>query len=117
MKYAMIGVALSLASGCAAQTPPALYAVPEPGACEIRETRTANGLRLEALAHAGYDLRADYTFEISARSTDVTQGGPVDLAAGDSAVIGAAEIPRGAYRATLSLADGGGELCRRVRQS
>ncbi|MEQ9505099.1 MAG: curli-like amyloid fiber formation chaperone CsgH [Hyphomonas sp.] len=121
MKYAMIGAALALASACAAQTPPATHTVSEPGACEIRETRTANGLRLEAVAHADYGLRADYTFKISAHSTDgssdVTQGGPVDLVAGESAVIGGAEISRGRYRALLTLTDAAGELCRLERRA
>lgn len=121
MKYAMIGATLALASACAAQTPPATHTVSEPGACEIRETRTANGLRLEAVAYADYDLRVDYAFEITAHSadgsSDVVQSGPVDLAAGESAVIGAAEFSRGRYRALLTLTDASGELCRLERRA
>ncbi len=126
MKFALFVPAFALATACAAQTPPEIYTAYAPGqqyadACEIRETRTANGFQLQAIAHADYDLRADYDFVITAYSaggsSDVTQGGPVDLAAGQSATLGAAEIPPGRYSATLTLTDADGELCRRIRRS
>jgi hypothetical protein len=126
MKYAMIGATLTLATACAAQTPPDMYTVSQPGAtypgaCEIRETRTENGVLLEAVAHADYGLRAEYDFVITAQSaggsSDVTQGGQVDLAAGDSATVGTAEISQRRYRAVLTLNDADGELCRLERRS
>jgi len=90
-------------------------------ACDIRATRTARGLRLEAIAHAERAVRGLYDFVITAQgsggSSDVTQGGPFDLTAGRSATVGAAEISRGRYRAVLTLGDADGEFCRSERRS
>ena len=90
-------------------------------ACDILATRTAHGLRLEAIAHADRSVHGAYDFVITAQgsggSSDVTQGGPFDLAAGRSATVGVAEISRGRYRAVLTLSDADGELCRLERRS
>lgn len=143
MKRLMTVVALALVTACAAQarteahkdapTPAAsvvvadaMHAAPEASApssvsCDIRATRTAHGVRLEAVAHADRGAGGEYNFVITAQgsggSSDVTQSGPFDLVAGKSATVGSAEISRGRYRAVLTLSDADGELCRLERRS
>jgi hypothetical protein len=138
MKTPMIGAALALLAACAAQTrteapleglpilaPPALaeplQTAPVAVTCEIRETKTADGIRLEAIVRADRDVPGTYDLVVTAQgaggASDITQGGPVDLQAGQSAIVGSAEIPRGRYRAILTLTDAHGELCRRERTS
>jgi len=89
--------------------------------CEVRETRTERGLRLEAVARSDRAVDGSYDLVISTRnssgSSDVTQGGPVVLLAGRSASLGFAEVPRGPYRATLILRDADSEICRLDRRS
>ena len=90
-------------------------------ACNIRETRTPNGMRIEAVVHADRAIAGAYDFTITAYSSggssDITQGGPLDLAAGDHAMVGTAEIPAGRYRATLTLSDAAGDLCHLERSA
>ena len=143
MKRLMTVAALALVTACAAQArteartelPPsaapvvvaeAARAAPEASplpavACDIRVTRTAHGLRLEAIAHADRSVHGSYDFVITAQgsggSSDVTQGGPFDLAAGRSATVGVAEISHRRYRAVLTLSDADGEICRLERRS
>ncbi len=142
MKTLITVAALAATAACAAQSPIAAYADPVPlvarepvkdsirtaysgpvpsAVCKIRETRTADGLRLEAVAVSDHLAQAEYEFSISSNasggSSDVTQGGAVDLAAGRSATLGVAEIPRGRYRAVLTLNGPDGELCRLERRS
>lgn len=133
-----IGAALALVTACAAQTPaslhtlsaaergPVLFAEAQPEepvwtgtsalTCDIRATHTPRGLRLEAVAHAERAVHGNYDFTITAQgaggSSDVAQGGLVDLAPGQRAALGVAEIPDGPFRAVLTLTDAGGELCR-----
>lgn len=135
--------ALILVTGCAAQTqtpsytelapPPPAYAgeparavppapLPAPGVdCDIRTSRTAHGLQIRAVAHAGRPVHGEYDFVITALgsggSSDISQGGPLHLSAGQSDTVGYAEIPRGRYRAVLTLSDADGELCRSERRS
>lgn len=135
MKSASIATALMLVTACAVQTPaeahrPAFVpgalvkgAAPAPGAlaeCRIRETPTAKGFRLEAVVEAEDAVYADYEFTVTAKgsagSSDVSQGGPVDLAAGERATVGSAEFSGGRYRALLTLTDAVGELCSAERQ-
>ncbi|MDX2276959.1 MAG: curli-like amyloid fiber formation chaperone CsgH [Hyphomonadaceae bacterium] len=90
--------------------------------CDIRATRTANGVRLEAIAHADRPVRGAYAFDITARgaggSSDVTQGGSFAVeAGGNGAIVGSVEIPSGSYRVVLTLSDAAGELCRFERRS
>ena len=68
MKLMMIGGALAMASACAS---PAVHASPAPsaGACEIRETRTPDGTRLEAVAHADRAIQGGYDFAITAQGS------------------------------------------------
>lgn len=148
MKRLMTVLALAFTAACAAQAhtdehkeeaPPAAPAVvagaahastvassatvPSAAAatCDIRATRTARGVRMEAIAHAVEAMRGEYQFVITAQgpggSSDVTQGGPFALEAGRSATIGSAEISSLRYRAVLALRDAGGDLCRIERRA
>ena len=87
--------------------------------CEIRSRRTANGLLIQARAFADRDISGEYDLVItksgSAGSSDISQSGALDLSAGSSALLGENEISveRGArVRATLTLRDESGQLCR-----
>jgi hypothetical protein len=127
MKTPLIAAALGLITACAAQTPapgyvlssldeaPAAAAPVAHADCRIRETKTANGVRLEAIILAASAVYGSYDFTVSAKgpggASDVTQGGEVDLADGESATVGSAEFSGGRYRAVLTLNDAGGELC------
>lgn len=121
---------LGLVAACAAQPHNDVYAellpATAPGfadiaACDIRETPTPHGVRLEAVVQAGEAVHGAYEFVISAGgaggTSDVTQGGPLDLAPGDVVTVGSAELPQGRYRATLTLRDAAGELCHLERSA
>jgi hypothetical protein len=122
--------AFGLVAACAAQTRNDVYAelLPATGpgfadiaACDIREIQTPQGVQLEAVVEAGEAVRGTYEFVISARGaggvSDVTQGGPLDLAPGEIATVGSAGLPHGRYRATLTLSDAAGELCHLERSA
>ena len=135
MKTPLIAAALALVTACAVQTPAEVHtmtlpetssvaaefvkgerAIPDSSAdCKIRETRTANGVRLEAIVRTDSAVYGSYDFNVTSQgpggSSDVTQGGEVDLADGESATVGSAEFSGGRYRAVLTLRDAGGELC------
>ncbi len=88
--------------------------------CEVRSRRTANGLLIQARAFADRDISGEYDLVITksgrAGSSDISQSGALDLAAGSSALLGENEISveHGArVRATLTLRDDSGQLCRR----
>jgi len=88
--------------------------------CEVRSRRTSNGLLIQARAFADRDISGEYDLVItksgSAGSSDISQSGALDLEAGSSALLGENEISveRGArVRATLTLRDNSGQLCRR----
>lgn len=141
MKIPLIAAALTLVTACTVQTPAEVHTLtpPEassvtaefvkgeratPGAsadCRIRETPTATGVRFEAIVQANYAVRGSYDFTVTAQgpggSSDVTQGGEVDLADGESAAVGSAEFSGGRVRALLTLRDAGGELCSAERLS
>lgn len=98
----------------------AQYAAYTSVTCEVRSRRTANGLLIQARAFADRDITGEYDLVITksgpAGSSDISQGGALDLAAGSSALLGENEISveRGArVRATLTLRDDDGQLCRR----
>lgn len=127
MKFATVA-ALVLTTACAAQTQTPPYTDSRPYApgysgvdCDIRTTRTPHGLQFEAIAHADWSVQGDYDFVITAESSggssDIAQAGPLDLRAGYSDTVGYAEVPRGRYRAVLTLSDAHGELCRSERRS
>ncbi len=88
--------------------------------CEVRSRRTANGLLIQARAFADRDISGEYDLVITksgaAGSSDISQSGALNLAAGSSALLGENEISveRGArVRAVLTLRDYSGQLCRR----
>lgn len=88
--------------------------------CEVRSRRTANGLLIQARAFADRDVSGEYDLVITksgaAGSSDISQSGGLDLSAGSSALLSESEISveRGArVRATLTLRDESGHLCRR----
>lgn len=88
--------------------------------CEVRARRTANGLLIQARAFADRDISGEYDLVVTksgrAGSSDISQSGALDLSAGTSALLGENEISveRGArVRATLTLRDDSGQLCRR----
>ncbi len=123
--------ALALVTACAAQsytgvqTVSPAYQASGPGApaadCRIREAPTPQGMRLEAAVQTEHSVYGDYDFTItsynSGGSSDIVQGGPVNLAGGERATVGSAEIPRGRYRAVLTLSDADGTLCSAERRS
>jgi len=123
--------ALALVTACAAQsytgvqTVSPAYQASGPGApaadCRIRETPTPQGMRLEAAVKTDHAVYGDYDFTItsysSGGSSDIMQGGPVDLLAGERTKVGSADIPRGRYRAVLVLSDADGALCSAERRS
>lgn len=127
MKMPLIAAAIAVVTACAAPVPAPAYALvppdePRPEAapaasadCTIRETKTANGVRLEAIVRAHTAVYGRYDFSVTSQGpgggTDVTQGGEVDLTDGKSATVGSAEFSGGRYRALLTLRDAGGELC------
>ena len=92
----------------------------DPVSCEIRSRRTANGVLIQARATADRDISGGYDLVITksgaAGSSDISQSGALDLAAGSSVLLGENEISveRGArVRAVLTLRDDSGRLCRR----
>lgn len=127
MKTQLIAAALAVVTACAAPVPSSAYALlppqearPEaapavPADCSIREMKTANGVRLEAVVQAHAAVYGTYEFSVKAQGpghgTDVMQGGEVDLTDGKSATVGSAEFSGGRYHALLTLRDAGGELC------
>ncbi len=88
--------------------------------CAVRTTRTRNGVKFEAVAYGGaYDaLSGEYEFVLTRSgaggSSDVSQGGPFDVAPGETQVLSESEfnIDRGArVRARLVLRDSDGVVC------
>lgn len=90
-----------------------------PVSCEITETRTRHGLRLEATAFSdGAPLYGEYEFVMTKRdsggSSDMVQGGEFDFSASDRQDLGVVEVSleRGArYSARLILRDADGLVC------
>ena len=127
MKTPLIAAALALVTACAAPAPAPTYVLLSPDEarpeaapaasadCWIRETKTVNGVRLEAVVRADSTAYGSYDFNVTSQgpggSSDVTQGGEVDLPDGESATVGSAEFSGRRYRAVLTLRDAGGELC------
>jgi hypothetical protein len=85
--------------------------------CAVRATRTAAGLRLEAVIAGEREASGDYDFRIvrdgPAGASDVTQGGPFVVASGDEIVLAATELGRGRARthAVLTVHDRAGMRC------
>lgn len=87
-----------------------------PVSCDVRATRTANGVLIEAVAHADEAIDGEYSLVIrktgGGGSADIEQSGPFAARAGSSVTLGGAELSRGYYSAELVLFDDAGELCR-----
>lgn len=127
MKIPLIAAAIAGVTACAAPVPAPAYALVPPDEarleaapaasadCWIRETKTASGVRLEAIVRARDAVYGTYDFGVRSHGpgggTDLTQGGEVDLTDGRSATVGSAEFSGGRYRALLTLRDAGGKLC------
>ncbi len=127
MKIPLIAAALAVVTACAAPAPASTYALLSPDEarpeakpaasadCWIRETKTANGVRLEAVVRAKDAVYGSYDFSVTSHGpgggTGVTQGGEVDFPHGKSATVGSAELSAERYRAILTLRDASGELC------
>lgn len=89
--------------------------------CDVRARRTADGVVIQARAFADRDIDGEYDLVITksggGNSSDISQSGPLSLAAGTAATLGENEISveRGArLRAVLTLRDASGEICRRA---
>mgnify|MGYP001184960836 CR=1 FL=1 len=86
--------------------------------CDIRTTRTSNGVLIEGRAFADRDVFGDYALTIiksGASSAELSQSGALDLEAGHAATLGQNEISieRGSrVRAVLTLSDDSGQICR-----
>lgn len=114
-------VAASPLAGESFAPPAAEHISGAPISCDIRTRRTTNGVLIEAHAFATDDVSGAYDLVITKSggggSADISQGGDVDLRAGDAATLGANEISleRGArVRAVLTIGNESGELCRRT---
>jgi hypothetical protein len=113
MKQLMLAIAaLNALAACAASANP-VETPPSAGlSCEVRFTPTRDGLRIEAVAEAGYAARGEYQLVVrkSGRngSSDIVQGGPFALSANGEATLSASEfnLERGdRYDAELELYD------------
>lgn len=87
-------------------------------ACEIIRTRTSHGVELRAVASSHLNTMGEYEFVITKRdrggSSDISQSGEFDIAGGQSASLGSAEISvarGGGYEAHLELTSANGETC------
>ncbi|MGE0742893.1 MAG: curli-like amyloid fiber formation chaperone CsgH [Hyphomonadaceae bacterium] len=98
---------------------PAHYEAPDVD-CSIETTRTAHGVRLEAVASSDIDGAYEFVVRKSGGggSSDINQSG--DFGVGRDQVLGEAEfnLERGAsYRAELILTGADGVVCSDVRRS
>lgn len=124
----LLFIGLSALAACAAAaspTPPAfaeapahVQEAPPSLSCDIIRTRTSHGVELRAIAASDASMIGDYEFVITKRdrggSSDIMQSGEFDLARGESASLGSAEISvarGGGYEARLQLTSADGETC------
>lgn len=92
--------------------------------CTIEVTRTRHGLRFEALARSHGRASGEYELVLTkddrGGSSDIVQGGPFRLGAGDESTLGSSELSLergGRYRARLALWGADGVVCRSERRS
>jgi hypothetical protein len=92
--------------------------------CDVRVARSARGVALRGILRANTAASGDYRFVVTKSggggSSDISQGGPFALAAGEEAVVGSADLSmeRGArWRAVLTLERDGVVICRREARS
>jgi len=102
-------------------SPPALEAEPvayrAPISCDIRTTRTPDGVLIEAIARADAPIDGEYDLVITqssrAGASDVTQGGPFRARSGETLTLASTELGSAARLAVrLTLRDADGVLCR-----
>jgi hypothetical protein len=88
--------------------------------CDVVARTTRNGVRIEALAHAGDGVVDTIDYELTVTrdggggSSDIVQSGAADLVAGETVTLGVAEFNlerRARYRADLVLSDEDGVIC------
>ena len=91
--------------------------------CDIRTTRTAHGVRIDAVAHTQRSLTGRYELLVrssgGANASDIVQQGPVDLAPGAVVTLASSEIGaahRGHTDITLTLRDANGVVCHLERR-
>lgn len=91
---------------------------PQSLSCDIIRTRTSQGVELRAVASSDLSTIGEYEFVITKRdrggSSDIMQSGEFDIAGGQSASLGSAEINvarGGGYDARLELTSANGETC------
>lgn len=125
----LIGLS-ALTMACAANASPAPQALadtpayetasyaPQSLTCDIVRTRTSHGVELRAVASSDMSAMGEYAFVITKRdragSSDIMQSGEFQLANGESANLGSAEISvsrGGGYDARLELTTANGETC------
>jgi len=92
--------------------------------CDIDVRHTSNGVALEGLANFTRATDGDFSFIITKSggggSSDIEQGGVYDARAGEELSLGSAELSTGrgsSWRATLTIYDGGREVCRTQARS
>lgn len=127
----LLFIGLSALAACAAtaspapqtfaEAPSAYEAVsyaPQSLSCDIIRTRTSHGVELRAVASSDMSAMGEYEFVITKRdrggSSDIMQSGEFDLASGESADLGSAEISvarGGGFDARLELTSADGETC------
>lgn len=102
-------------------SPPSLEAEPvayrAPISCDIRATRTRDGVLIEAIARADAPIAGAYDLVITqssrAGASDVTQGGPFRARSGETLTLASTELGSAARLAVkLTLRDADGVLCR-----
>ncbi len=84
--------------------------------CDVRARPTPNGVLIQAVARSNRRFDGEYELVIAKSggggSSDVTQSGPVSIAAGQSVTLGSTELSAaGRFRAVLTLRDDAGEVC------
>ena len=91
--------------------------------CDIRTTRTAHGVRIDAVAHATRPFAGTYELLVRANgggnASDIVQQGPVERMSSGEVMLASSEIGaahRGHADATLTLRDADGAVCRVERR-
>lgn len=126
----LLFIGLSALAACAATASPApqplteapayeaVSYAPQSLSCDIIRTRTSHGVELRAVASSDLSAMGEYEFVITKRdrsgSSDIMQSGEFQLASGESADLGSAEISvarGGGYDARLELTSADGETC------
>lgn len=102
----------------------ATYQAPDAVQCAVLLTRTSGALAIEAVASANYDFAGEYDLVVTKRgrsgSSDISQGGEIDAAAGEDVTLASSEFnfERGdRYSARLVLRDRDGVVCTDTRTS